>query len=567
MSSPALTIATSPAIELPYSEWLTTQIRRRLPFPAADVDGWILPAAGRFAEFIYDLPASDPTVEPSARPHHALPWGLLEHSLEAAYWSLRMPLRYRPLKGLDAGALRLLLFFGALLHDVGKIRHVAVVDRADRVTQWDPDAEPLAAFASAHPARLVLWDPDRTFTPDYIHAASLVDRFVPDQAQQRIVRELPIASLAEVFRFWGDEERTFGHKIGRLIHACDRNSDQDQRAHRNLRAIDAAIDRWRRADREIAAALPVLDPPPLADPIARALAAAVLAAVAARHTAAAGARDLVTSFQKTIRCPRYQLVCGNRCATSLELRWGSLSRRPGSSLCTVRSSSQLNLKKVRRRGKIARHLPAYRAADAARRRWAALARAARRAIQQARKFLSVYTTAPSEPDPALSEYLHRFMLRHGTCRDLPRLLAAAAAFAECVRADIAAARPGVEAARALLGGPRVGDLGRAIAALRQSYSLELAVGDEDPARPRAPGLRLRGYNRSDIRLSASRLRELGLARRSAEAFARAVRPIEAHRRRLRAHQRRFETIVETVGKLGRPPQPLATPDHPQSAAG
>lgn len=557
-----------------YAGWLLGEIRRHLPFPAADVDGWILPPVGRFAAFVFDLPASERREGRPDAAHHALPFGLLQHSLEAAYWALRLPLtRYRPFKGLDLAALRLLFFYGALLHDVGKVRHVGVVDRVDRTLVWDPDAEALAEFASRVPDRLVLWDPARSFVRDTAHTAGIVDAFVPPEAAGRIARELPIGGLADIFLHHGDEAYAFDHRVGRLLRACDRNSQVDEIQGRNLRELTHFVDRCRRADAEIAAALPQLEAPPADDPIACELVGALLSDLVARRVAAVGARQLVEDFQTIVNCRGYQLFVNTDNGTSQELRWGYFLPRPNRASgargrVRVRTRADFDPTLARRRGKLARHLPAFLAAESARRRHARLGAAASRALQQARSFLRPLAPGAPALPAALADHLDAFVRRYGACPDLFELAAAALAFSRRVRADLAAARPTLDEVQALLGRrDLVGPLGRAVRILRRTYAVRVARGDEDPARPAAPGLLLSGRTRIERTASAPYLRTLGLPRRSAEAFARAVRAIEPHRRRLARHERLFDAIVGAARALGRSQPPPETADALEGEVG
>lgn len=551
-----------------YAGWLLGQIASRLPPLDPAIAAAIPPSIERFGRFVYDLPASERRERTLGQSHHVGAFGLWEHSLEAAYWSQSLPLHHREIRGADIGAVALLVFYAALLHDVGKVRQLAVLDCADVRTLWDPDAETLADFAARTPRRRVEWNPSRGFVPDYVHAVGLVGGFVPEPVAARIREELPVGSVADLFIRRGDEQYPFEHRIGRLVRACDRNSQVDEQKGRSLRELAAFVERCRTAGAAVDRGRDGAPPTPLADPIARAVAGAVFCALAARRLAHAEASALVADFQATVRCSRYQLYRGNDRGSSLDLRWGSAYGRPGGRVA-VRTHRDVDLRNVRRRGKIARHLPVYQAAEAARRRIVALGKGATAALRALRRKLAVYTADARPLPPAALDAIEGFTRRFGACRDLVALVAGAEAFAARTRADLTAAAAVVDPLRALLARRSLdGDLGRALEALRRLGPLALRFEPDPPdASALAPPRLCAGA--VDVLAaagSAASLGRFGLSCRAAAALARELRPLVRAARAVDARRALVGFTLDVAARFGPPPPAVGSDvDRPAAA--
>ena len=118
-----------------HPRWLIEQTRSRMPGSAGDVDAWLMPMLSAYADFIYDMPASGPMLTwPYAERHHGGRWGLLDHSLETALWTLIEDLP-PGLSHFVHDAVRLQAYVGGLFHDIGKAYKVVVQTDVDR---WLP---------------------------------------------------------------------------------------------------------------------------------------------------------------------------------------------------------------------------------------------------------------------------------------------------------------------------------------------------------------------------------------------------------------------------------------------
>lgn len=120
--------------------------------PLEDREDLIDPVVTRFASYVVDLPASESH-------HDALPYGLLDHSLEAALHATRELVRpsFRAsedpnLNYRDQPRWAFAGFVLGLLHDAGKILDLEVVLPGDRLP-WNPLAEPLAAYLGRYGER------------------------------------------------------------------------------------------------------------------------------------------------------------------------------------------------------------------------------------------------------------------------------------------------------------------------------------------------------------------------------------------------------------------------------
>lgn len=117
----------------------------QIGLPLENREDLIDPVVFRFASYVVDLPASEGH-------HDALPYGLLDHSLEAALHATRELVRpsFRAsedpnLNYRDQPRWAFAGFVLGLLHDAGKILDLEVALPGERFP-WNPLAEPLAAY-------------------------------------------------------------------------------------------------------------------------------------------------------------------------------------------------------------------------------------------------------------------------------------------------------------------------------------------------------------------------------------------------------------------------------------
>ena len=551
-------------LDRPYARWLIDQITARMPNQIPDPEAWLAPLLRQFAAFVFDLPASDDSAKnPKCKYHHARTFGLLDHSLEAARWALTEPIPFA-LRMFPISAVRLMGFFGALTHDVGKVRRLHVIQRGTQAT-WNPDLEPLSDFAARCPDRYIHWRPDRRHTPEQFDTAEYADRFVPRALLAYLRRHFPLDRLSQIFEQWGDKAYPVSYAFMRFISAADANSREDDTRPRDLVKLETFAATCRRNAQRPRALLAPVPSVPIEDPVARELIEALLTFDLARTTSNAYSEALVESFQKLVRSPRYQLMKVHVTRPVSTIGWGYLRRSElDENVVVKRTSPDLDFRELRLYGKIRRHKPVFLAAEAARKAFHQLGLDSTRALRRARGFLASYMTDDAHLPPQLQAFLDEFTCHHGAAVDLRHLVPGALALARALRADLAAAAPPVAEIRAVLcasAGAHDSYLARAGTTLRRIYGLRLDFSDsfDSPAPP------IFRTSRGEFhRPTVSYLRNLRIPDRQARAFSRAIQPLLRLRKSIAKHLRVLAQL--RTDALGLSPQPAARPPGASSVA-
>lgn len=525
-----------------YVPWLLAQIKKRLPVTTDYWESEIFPAIENFRRYVCDLPASDGR-------HHARPFGLFDHSLEAAYWCLRSPLR-RELRRYDRSAALELLFWAGLLHDVGKTRQL-IVRNSDGPEAWDPVSEPLQSFADRFPHREVIWEPQRSIVPDNRRTALIADRFVAPSFHERMRRAgIPAPGLEAVFRGLDStsalDERVFVEAVLRHLHAADADSQWDDREGRHLMGLTDWSDELRRKSQhlrhEVGVPLLSLGLNSTATELIRAL----LAAARIRTFTNDCALKLRESFLLRMGHPAYRLfISGRRTAGTVGVRWGVFRRLRGKTV--IRTTLVLDRSKIAYVATLARYDFVYYAVDACRKACHALGVEATNAVQRIRNLLSPFAadlvTLPADLQGALQ------IFDFDACtsiRDFSALVAAALSFDQRHRALLAEACAfSRELAAALAAGPYAEFM--SFAALPQppnegetisrlfGASEAFIVNLEGKPHPR--------------RLTNRLLRRLGLSVKDAAAIARLDAPRHRYRKELSRFERVRFQVLSTAARL------------------
>ena len=138
------------------------------------------------ATWVADLPASE-------RNHHSAPFGLLEHSLDAAHRFISWAARSQTVDALRSRWLVVGVTL-ALFHDVGKLRDLEVAEPVHGEL-WEPLCEPVTHFRASHQLpqwgrRDFDWLPGRGAHTHDQDAFKLVDTILPPDFTPAFRRDL-----------------------------------------------------------------------------------------------------------------------------------------------------------------------------------------------------------------------------------------------------------------------------------------------------------------------------------------------------------------------------------------
>lgn len=146
----------------PHQE-LISRINRALGLNDFQVQNLVQPMLERFARYAHLIPASESD-------HHCEPGGLLQHSLETAFYAIQQteamvfaleepPDRRRKIEPLW----RFAAFTGGLVHDIGKALESVHARAAGGRLEWLPTTEPIADWLDENrlEAFELTWNPDR----------------------------------------------------------------------------------------------------------------------------------------------------------------------------------------------------------------------------------------------------------------------------------------------------------------------------------------------------------------------------------------------------------------------
>lgn len=522
-----------------HTRWLWGEIERRLPVGTSEIP-LVLASVARFARFIYDLPASQEHDDPRRPPHHARPFGLIDHSLETAFWCLHEPAPFE-LRSFPAPLVKLGAFYGGLLHDLSVVERLSVIE-TDTTNVWDPSTEPLADFAGGVPNRRLLWR-DSLPVPEEFHTAKWIDSFVPAPLADRIFQAIPVGTFAQLFRRWRDKNYPLSYGLSTFIRAADRSSQVDDTDRRSMRDVFELARRARATGSRIGSIVPAAPPFGTGEPYADLLVGRILTFALARFAGNAEADALVAAFQRIVDCPTYQLYRNHMDEPVARIEWGYIRQsKQDPDLCLTRGSGDLNLKLLNRRGKMRRYNHVYLAAEFFRRELRAHGLDATSALRRARGFLTAFIPRDRAfgqvvlPIPVRRQ-LDAFVRDHGPVVGLDELVAGALGAADALRKALDEARPIVEEVRLTLAsrGPDR-SANEAADILRRLYQLRLQFSD-DPASLAAPRLVVTDGVLDRPTILQLRTRHLSL--RQATAFARAIAPMYDHTATLA----RFERIA------------------------
>ncbi|AVQ00264.1 hypothetical protein C7S18_23495 (plasmid) [Ahniella affigens] len=160
--SPLLRHMSAAELLAPHQE-LIARINRALGLNDTQVRAVVQPMLERFARYAHLIPASESD-------HHCEPGGLLQHSLETAFYAIQQteamvfaleepPDRRRKIEPLW----RFAAFTGGLVHDIGKALESVHARSPGGASEWQPTTEPISKWLDENglEAFELTWNPDR----------------------------------------------------------------------------------------------------------------------------------------------------------------------------------------------------------------------------------------------------------------------------------------------------------------------------------------------------------------------------------------------------------------------